>query len=223
MPKIVIEKRCPKCGEKRLDHFYRDSNRKDGLNPYCIECCKIVGAISAAKRRAKKRTKNREAYHGNIEKSRQRGREAYRRYVEKNRDKINERQRQYAADNPERQKEYQRRYYEKHPEQKKRNTERLRKFRATTDKNREYKANRRARKIGAGGTYTAKEFRELCNKYHNRCLCCGSPERLVADHVMPLALGGSNDIGNIQPLCFSCNAKKHSKYKDYRPMAQPAQ
>jgi 5-methylcytosine-specific restriction endonuclease McrA len=218
MPKIVPEKRCPKCGKvKPSNLFYKYAKRKDGFTTYCIDCYGLIGAMRSEKQRERKRKQAREFYCKDIEVSRAKSREKVRRYTERNRDKINERQKQYAADNPERRKEYQRRYYEKHPEQKQRNKDRLKKFFSVTDKNREYKANRRAQKLKAGGVYTAKEFKELCNKYHNLCLCCSSKERLVADHVMPLALGGSNDIGNIQPLCFSCNAKKHTKYIDYRP------
>jgi 5-methylcytosine-specific restriction endonuclease McrA len=40
---------------------------------------------------------------------------------------------------------------------------------------------------------------------------------LTADHVVPLSRGGANDIGKIQPLCGSCNSRKHTKIVDYRP------
>ncbi|MGH3145755.1 MAG: HNH endonuclease [Rubrobacter sp.] len=49
------------------------------------------------------------------------------------------------------------------------------------------------------------------------CLCCGSSDKpLTPDHVVPLSLGGSNLIANIQPLCRSCNARKNVKVVDYR-------
>lgn len=79
-------------------------------------------------------------------------------------------------------------------------------------------ARRRARKLAAGGSYTRREFRELCAKYDNRCLCCGKQfNELEADHVTPLSKGGSNGIENIQPLCQPCNRKKSDKMIDYRP------
>ena len=70
-----------------------------------------------------------------------------------------------------------------------------------------------------GGKFTAKEFSDLCNHYGNVCLCCwrsAGLAKLTADHVLPLSKGGSNDISNIQPLCKSCNCKKHAKHIDYR-------
>jgi len=83
---------------------------------------------------------------------------------------------------------------------------------------RAYSANRRALKKQADGSFTAKEFRALCKKYTNKCLCCGSTdESLTVDHVIPLNKGGSNDIDNIQPLCLSCNSRKRDKVIDYRP------
>ena len=81
-----------------------------------------------------------------------------------------------------------------------------------------HKARRRARKMNAGGSFTAKQFKDLCDYYENTCLCCGVTGRMSADHVIPLACGGSNDISNIQPLCRSCNCKKNAKTIDYRPV-----
>jgi 5-methylcytosine-specific restriction endonuclease McrA len=39
---------------------------------------------------------------------------------------------------------------------------------------------------------------------------------LEADHVVPLTRGGTDDIGNIQPLCGSCNRKKFVDTIDIR-------
>jgi len=75
---------------------------------------------------------------------------------------------------------------------------------------------RKERQHQAGGMLTKKEKTELFNKYENKCLCCGAKEKLVADHVIPVSLGGSNNSENRQPLCFSCNAKKALKVIDYR-------
>ena len=76
---------------------------------------------------------------------------------------------------------------------------------------------RRARKKQSSGSFTASEWTELCRLYNNVCLCCGSSAKLCADHIVPLSRGGSNSISNIQPLCISCNSKKHTKTIDYRP------
>jgi Zn ribbon nucleic-acid-binding protein len=40
------------------------------------------------------------------------------------------------------------------------------------------------------------------------CVACGSHERLEFDHVIPVALGGSNTARNLQLLCETCNRQK---------------
>ena len=81
---------------------------------------------------------------------------------------------------------------------------------------RAYYHNRRAREQQAGGTYTVTEWRALCDWFGNLCLRCGAIGELSVDHVVPLSKGGSNAIGNLQPLCKPCNSMKHTKTIDYR-------
>lgn len=78
---------------------------------------------------------------------------------------------------------------------------------------------RRIRIKGCVGTHTALEWDALCAFYSYTCLCCRKTEpeiHLHADHVIPVSRGGSNDIGNIQPLCETCNKSKGTKDTDYR-------
>jgi 5-methylcytosine-specific restriction endonuclease McrA len=92
-----------------------------------------------------------------------------------------------------------------------RNWDRNNSDKVTAKKNR-----RRTAKNQAGGSYTVAEWKTLCEQYDNRCLRCGKKEKLTFDHVIPVSKGGSSDISNGQPLCFSCNAGKRDKTTDYR-------
>ena len=90
------------------------------------------------------------------------------------------------------------------------------------ERNREWKQvytlNRYAQKI-AMGSYTFGEWELLKKQYNHTCLSCLKKEpeiKLSQDHIIPLSKGGSNNIENIQPLCFSCNSRKYTKTIDYR-------
>lgn len=72
-----------------------------------------------------------------------------------------------------------------------------------------YKAARRAREAQSGGfLIKSKEMKRL---YASSCAACGSMKSIEADHIIPIALGGRTSIGNLQPLCKSCNCSKGSK------------
>jgi len=77
---------------------------------------------------------------------------------------------------------------------------------------------RRVKKLNAEGSHTFDEWELLKKQYGYKCPCCGKKEpeiRLTEDHIIPLDRGGSDFIENIQPLCKSCNCKKHTKTYKY--------
>ncbi len=145
--------------------------------------------------------------------------EARRKYQADHKEQISEYKKEWSEDNSDRVAAYKREYYERNREEviarseewDENNAEKVKQFKANNSRK------RKAAKYASRGNFTAKEFEELCERYGNKCLCCGDAEALLeADHVVPLTRGGSDDISNIQPLCGSCNRKKFVNIVDYR-------
>lgn len=74
---------------------------------------------------------------------------------------------------------------------------------------------RRARILGAPGTYTKTQINNLLESQN---WLCATPQCRVSlreakelDHIIAIARGGSNDITNLNWLCPSCNRKKNAK------------
>jgi 5-methylcytosine-specific restriction endonuclease McrA len=81
---------------------------------------------------------------------------------------------------------------------------------------------RRFKLIDSGGFHTQEQWIWLVAQTGNKCLCCKEPgtfRTLTKDHIVPVFLGGSDDIDNIQPLCKSCNSSKQTKIIDFREVA----
>lgn len=99
----------------------------------------------------------------------------------------------WNAAHPEKRLEYERRYIEK-------NRERV-----------NAKVKRRShRKRTAVGSYTETQWQARLALWGWRCYLCGAPWEHM-DHVIPVALGGSNWPANLRPICASCNSRKGSK------------
>lgn len=72
---------------------------------------------------------------------------------------------------------------------------------------------RRARRVQAGGTYSAADVKNLFRLQKGCCAICYSSIQsgYHADHITPLAAGGDNTKYNIQLLCPKCNMHKGAK------------
>lgn len=82
------------------------------------------------------------------------------------------------------------------------------------ERNKVINAKRRAALKEAEGSYTLAEIRQLLVRQKHKCVNCHASLRdgYHADHIMPLSLGGSNYIENIQLLCQPCNNSKYNKH-----------
>ena len=47
------------------------------------------------------------------------------------------------------------------------------------------------------------------NNLPHKCANCGSTDNLYLHHIVPLTLGGTNNLSNIVPLCGNCHSKVH--------------
>lgn len=124
--------------------------------------------------------------------------------VYKTSEKVRARVKAYSDANREAKRAYHKRWREANPE----------KFAAAL-------MTRRARKKGAEGKFTDREWFALNDAFGWKCLRCDRPHTesaLTKDHVVPLRDGGSNDISNIQPLCLPCNLWKNARTIDFRDL-----
>jgi 5-methylcytosine-specific restriction endonuclease McrA len=65
------------------------------------------------------------------------------------------------------------------------------------------------------GKVTRKMWNDLKEQYGHKCPACGEAKPLTLDHIVPVFLGGTNDMSNLQPLCQSCNSRKGTRIMRY--------
>lgn len=87
-------------------------------------------------------------------------------------------------------------------------------FKANPEVFRTSRNNRRARLLSAKGKVSSDLAKRLYAKQRGLCACCGLAlgNEYHLDHIMPLALGGSNTDDNIQLLRPKCNMQKSAKH-----------
>jgi len=58
---------------------------------------------------------------------------------------------------------------------------------------------------------TAKDWSRLIDRHRGCCAYCGVKEKLTVEHVVPISRGGRHSIGNLLPVCMTCNVTKNSR------------
>jgi 5-methylcytosine-specific restriction endonuclease McrA len=176
-------KTCSKCKQsKSLDDFYKC---KDKYQSPCKDCQKAYRAVEYAKNPEKMRKKA-AAYRAN------------------NPEKVKAARQAHKRNNPEMNRACALRYQQKYPEKHVKATTAYRQ--RNKDKYRNYSQNRRVKKL-QNGIYEIS-IRELKRILAKPCINCQSKENITLDHIIPVSLGGTHSVGNIQPLCMPCNSSK---------------
>lgn len=218
------QRRCYRCKIiKPISEFRSRSDHRAKIDTRCLECADAVAAQRRSKHRNENRLRQREYFQRNREAVNLRQRLSYSRNPEKRR----EQSRSYRNANIEKYREYDRKR-SKTPERKKRAAETYQKFRrsekwtATRDRWRHenravlksYIHARRAKM--SGQRFTKSDIDGLLERQRGRCASCriSIKKRWTVDHVMPVALGGTNDVSNLQLLCRSCNSRKGKTHPD---------
>lgn len=76
-----------------------------------------------------------------------------------------------------------------------------------------------------GKRNTTDRFRNQLIEFHgNKCVNCGSQDRVEFHHIVPVALGGTDTPSNVVPLCYKCHKAAHTgrKYGDITKEAHGA-
>jgi len=78
----------------------------------------------------------------------------------------------------------------------------------------------RARKAGNGvNMVSAQEMSDIAAR---PCTACGAAGPSEIDHIIPVGRGGAHTIGNLMPLCKSCNSSKNDLlYIEWKYSARP--
>lgn len=204
----TITKICIKCNQaKPATEFGKRRASPDGLQFRCRECRKEQyqdyygrNRDKELARAARNREENPEICAARI-----------RNWQARNKLRVEANNKAWRAANPEKSSAFNKKWKDK-------NKEHLKAYKqayvaANPDANRTWNSRRRARKLAAGGTHTAADIKWLHEKQKGKCACCSRSLNggYHADHIMPLAKGGTNDRRNIQLLCPPCNQEKHAK------------
>lgn len=218
MDSVPHLKRCTKCGDdKPLDQFYRKQSAKDGLQSRCKDCHRIWWRGYGYQYEQDRRQRDPEYNQKWLEYKRRKDQE----WRESNPDKVQRDARETAqrrSSDPVLRAKYTQ-YEREHRQKRQRADPAFHQHLMGIAK--EGQQRRRARLADVGGSYTTAEWNRLCTYFDHRCLCCGEQRPLTVDHVTPITKGGSNTINNLQPLCGSCNSRKHNKVIDYRQTLPP--
>lgn len=217
-------KTCSHCSvAKPISEYFKAKCCKDGLRGECKPCVAAKQKVYN-KDNAKAIARHKKIiYDANTEKNRARNKL----YYQKNSEVIKARSIKHHYDNHEEVLARKRAYHHKNKDlinQKKRderkeNPERIAKLELrwrqnNKEKVREMKRRYKHKRRSAMGSLSVGIAKKLYELQKGRCVCCGVSIKngYHIDHIMPLALGGTNTDDNVQLLSPSCNRKKNAKH-----------
>lgn len=190
-------KACSCCGEdKPASAFNRNISTRDGLHAECKECSRIQRRARRVRNPERVKALDRASRERHSKRRSVRAKE----WIQEHAGHVQQRGRMYRQQRRDHYRQLKRRWYRAHPEYEVRRSH-----------------IRRQRVASAQTHYTIAEWRKLRKGFGNACLRCGAMEDLTIDHVVPLVLGGSNHISNLQLLCRTCNSWKNARIMDFRP------
>lgn len=189
---------CKPCAKKRASEWYKNNteivkNRayEWGIkNPEKMAKCRANWLLRNIEKAKKDSAEWKRANPDKV-------RKAVKKYADRNTEKISKKSAEYHAANKEEINARHRKYCRDNPHL----------FRI-------YAQNRIARKKMSSGVLSVNLAEKLFKLQNGKCACCGLPlgEEYHLDHIMPLALGGTNEDWNIQLLKAECNLSKHAKH-----------
>jgi len=190
---VGISKTCTKCGaDKDLSEYHRDKSRKTGYTESCKDCKNAVIAKYIQSHRKEAAARARKYRADNYEEVVRKQKE----YRDKNKEKINKRKSEAYKKLT---KEQYRKMLDRQNRWNQENKEIIK----------ERKMRRKILKLSNGiFNILPKEIKRL---YNSECVFCKNKNDITLDHVIPLTRGGTHSVGNLQPLCKSCNSSKNNK------------
>lgn len=229
---------CTKCKvEKEFNYFSKSKNRKDGLDCQCKQCqheYRLANKEKIAESKKEYAIENKEKISEYKKQYNLNNRDdiAIKRnkYYMDNKDKLAEKQKEYVVKNKVKVAEYHAiygkeyyinnkdkisAYYREHNiKHRESNSIKRKKYR---QENPEVAKNSKAKRRSLekdNGKLSKGILTQLYQIQKGLCICCKEPlgDDYHLDHIMPLALGGTNTDDNVQLLKAKCNLQKSAKH-----------
>lgn len=209
-PDSTTFKRCTKCQTEypaTSEYFRKCASCRNGLTARCKKCMDQENRDYNAANREKIAEKQRAYYTENREAIKANARKHYAENKARHIQTANE----WRAANPDKVRATQRKWSTNNPDKERQKVKNWRA--ANPDKRRAQAHRRRALEKLSGGTFTAADIEAIRLAQGNRCYICKKElTKFHIDHFIPVALGGTNDPGNLRLACPHCNQSKNAKH-----------